>query len=328
MGSLFIPLLLVGAAWLGMNLLHGLWVGLRRRAWEKLARREPNGLLPDAAAYRIGNGPVALLFIHGFADTPCIWRRMTRRLAEGERFTCRAMRLPGSAETAAHARCQSLALWRTQVADELVRLRETHEAVWIVGHSLGGALALDAALRLPDLVDGVAVFAPLIDVARARCPLLPPRVWFALARVALCLSPTFESPFAAQGVAEDDPSFTFARDRFIPFCVYRALFRLISEIRPRAASLACPLFALTASHDSVVDTAAAQRWLAACPGPKSVRDLPEASHVIPLCAEWEALADEMAAFILAHPRFTDFCFSAGRAVSPRPPQRRAAITRF
>jgi hypothetical protein len=50
----------------------------------------------------------------------------------------------------------------------------------------------------------------------------------------------------------------------------------------------------------VVDTAAAQRWLAACPGPKAVRDLPEASHVIPLCAEWEALTDEMAAFILAH----------------------------
>ena len=96
------PLIWVGAVWLATNLLHGLWVGLRRRAWEKRAHRGPSGLLPDAAAYRIGNGPVALLFIHGFADSPCIWRRMTRRLAEGERFTCRAMRLlPAEAIVAA-----------------------------------------------------------------------------------------------------------------------------------------------------------------------------------------------------------------------------------
>ena len=118
-------------------------------------------------------------------------------------------------------------------------LEAQHEAPrTLIGHSLGGALALDAALRLPDLVNGVALFAPLIEVSRKRCPLLPPHVWFAIARVALCLSPTFESPFAVQGVAEDDPSFAFARDRFIPFCVYRSLFRLIREIRPRAARLA------------------------------------------------------------------------------------------
>lgn len=295
------PLILVGAAWLGTNLLHGLWVGLRRRAWEKRIRREPNGLLPDAAAYRIGNGPVALLFIHGFADTPCIWRRITHRLAEEGTFTCRAMRLPGSAEPVAHARRrQSLTLWRTQVADELMRLRETHDAVWIVGHSLGGALALDATLRLPDLVDGAAVFAPLIDVARARCPLLPPRVWFALARIALCLSPTFESPFAAQAVADDDPSFTFVRDRFIPFCVYRALFRLIREIRPQSDCLDCPFFAVTASRDSVVDTAAAHHWIAGCTGPKEVRDLPDSGHEIPLSIGWRILIDDMAAFIRAH----------------------------
>ncbi|HRR35066.1 MAG TPA: alpha/beta hydrolase [Kiritimatiellia bacterium] len=291
------PLVGVGALWLVTNLVHGLWVEVRRRAWEKRVRRGSDGLFPDAAAYQVGNGPVALLFIHGFADTPYIWQRITRRLAEGGRFTCRAMRLPGSAEPVSSARGQSLARWRTQVADELVRLREGHDAVWVVGHSLGGALALDAALRLPDMVDGVAVLAPLIEVSRTRSPLLPPRVWFALARVVLCLSPTFESPFAAQGVAEDDPSFIYPRDRFIPFCVYRALFRLIRDNRLRAPRLACPIFAVTAAQDSVVDTAAAQRWLAACKGPSSIRELPETGHVIPLCADWKRVTDDMAAFI-------------------------------
>ena len=297
MGSLLFTLLVIVAAWLGTNLLHRLWVGLRHRAWEKHANRDPDGLLPGAAAYQVGDGSVALLFIHGFADTPYIWRRITHRLAEGGGFTCRAMRLPGSAEPVARARRQSLEVWRAQVTDDLVQLRETHETVWVVGHSLGGALALDAALRLPDLVNGVALFAPLIEVSRKRCPLLPPHVWFAIARVALCLSPMFESPFSVRGVAEDDPAFTYARDRFIPFCVYRALFKLASENRPRAAQLTCPVFAVTAARDSVVDTAAAQHWLTACKGPTSVRDLPETGHVIPLCADWKNLTDDMAAFI-------------------------------
>ena len=125
------------------------------------------------------------------------------------------MRLPGSAEPVARARRQSLEVWRAQVTDELVQLRETHETVWVVGHSLGGALALDAALRLPDLVNGVAL-APLIEVSRKRM-LLPPHLWFAIARVALsrrCLN----RPFLCRGCGR---SRLHARARpFIPFCVY------------------------------------------------------------------------------------------------------------
>ena len=285
--------------WLTINFLHGLWVGIRRYFWEKRMAREPNDLLPEAAAYRIGSGRIALLFIHGFADTPCIWRRITRHLAAKGLFTCRAMRLPGSAEPPAFAKQQSLHRWRAQVADEIVRLRETHETVWLIGHSLGGALALDAALRLPDMVDGVAVMAPMLEISRRRCPLLPANAWFALARVALGLSPTFESPFSADGVAADDPSFVYKRDRYIPFAVYRGLFALIRDLRRQSARLTCPLFAVTAGNDSVVDSQTALCWLAACPAPKEVRVLPEADHVIPLAAGWETLADDIAAFILA-----------------------------
>jgi len=291
-------LLTLVLAWLAINLLHAAWVETRRALWEERLKREANGLLPGASAYRIGNGPIALLFIHGFADTPCIWRRITRHLAQKGPFACRAMRLTGSAEPAAWAKKQSLQLWRAQIADEIIRLRETHEAVWVVGHSLGGALALDAALRSPASVDGVAVFAPLIEVARKRSPLLSPGTWFRIARVAFVLSPTFESPFSADGVAVDDPSFTYTRDRFIPFCVYRGLFELIRSNRGQAARLDKPVFAATAARDSVVDTPAALRWLAGCPGPKEIRELSDVGHVIPLETGWQPLTDDLAAFIL------------------------------
>jgi pimeloyl-ACP methyl ester carboxylesterase len=290
-------LFILTAAWLGVNLLHAAWVEIRRFFWEKGITRDAEGLLPSAAAYTAGSGPVALLFIHGFADTPMIWKRMAERLAATGNFTCRAMRLPGSAEPAPQARLQSLGRWRQAIDEEIDALRAAHVNVWVIGHSMGAALALDAALRSPDRVAGVAVLAPMIEVSRRRSPLLPPGVWFRLARVALSLSPTFESCFSADGVAVDDPAFTYTRDRFIPFSVYCGLFQLIRSNRGQAALLSQPVFAATAERDSVIDTPSALRWIAACPGPKDVRALTDIGHVIPLETGWQALADGIAAFI-------------------------------
>ena len=290
--------------WLAANLLHAAWVQTRRYCWERRIARDADGLLPHAAAFTAGEGTTALLLIHGFADTPRIWKRMADRLAASGTVTCRAMRLPCSAQPAAQARHQSLARWRQAVDEELDRLSAKHTDVWVAGHSMGGALALDAALRRPAAVAGVAVFAPMIEVSRRRSPLLAPAVWFRLASWTLFLSPTFESCFSADGVAADDPSFTYTRDRFIPFCVYRGLFELIRANRSRAACLACPVFAATAERDSVVDTPAALRWLSGCRGPKRIHTLTDIGHVIPLENGWQSLTDGLAGFIREQSQLT------------------------
>jgi len=288
-------LILIGL-WIAANLLHAVWVQSRRFCWERRITRDADGLLPHAAAFSVGNGPTALLLIHGFADTPRIWKRMADGLASSGSLTCNAMRLPGSGQTAAQTRTQSLALWRQAIDKELDGLCASHTNVWIVGHSLGAALAIDAALR-HDTISGVAAFAPMIKVSNRRSPLLPPAAWFRIASVALCLSPTFESCFSAENAAVDDPSFTYMRDRFIPFCVYRGLFELIRSNRKRAARLQCPVFAATAEYDAVVDTPAALRWLSCCPGSKRIRALKGIGHVIPLEIGWQSITDDLASFI-------------------------------
>jgi alpha-beta hydrolase superfamily lysophospholipase len=283
--------------WLAANLIHTAWVSVRRLLWERRIVRDADGLLPDAAAFTVGNGPIALLFVHGFADTPRVWKRFAERLAATGLFTCRALRLPGCAEPAERARRQSLARWQAAVDDEIDRLRAAHTHLWLVGHSLGGALSIDAALRRPGIVHGLVLLAPLINVSRKRSPLLPPALWFKLATVALACSPTFESCFSANGVAADDPSFTYTRDRFIPFGVYRALFALVRINRDRASTLSLPVFAELSGRDKVVDTPAAQVWLAGCRGETHVRVAADIGHVVPIELGWQTLADDVAAFI-------------------------------
>lgn len=290
-------LLALLAAWLAANLLHALWIGMRWRHWERRVRRDAAGVAEGAGAYTVGGGPVAILWVHGFADTPQTFRRLAERVAAAGGCTCRVMRLPGAAEPLGVAACQTQATWLSAVAEELAALRRTHARVWLLGHSLGGTLALATALRAPAAVGGLILLAPLIAVSRRRSPFLPPRVWFALARLTFILSRTFESCFDVNAVAADDPGFFYHRDRFIPFATYRNLFALTAALAPRAAELRVPVFAALAAEDRVVDTPAARRWLDGVQAPKIVRILPGVAHALPLEAGWQALADEIAAFV-------------------------------
>ena len=283
--------------WMLANALHYLWIHVRLRQWEHGFVRDAQGLRPGVVPYTIGTGPIAVLWVHGFADSPAIFRRMTQRLADTGRFTCRAMRLPGAGEPMRPAARVTLADLAAAVRREIAELRRDHAQVWLVGHSMGASLALQVALEPADGVVGVMALAPMIRVSRRRAPVLPPALWFRLANVVFCLSRTFESCFAPTAVAADDPAFTINRDRFIPFNTYCTVFALTEALAPRAPALRVPIFAALAIEDRVVDTRTAQHWLKAVTAPKTVRLLPEVSHDLPLEIGWQALTDEMAGFI-------------------------------
>ncbi len=283
--------------WLAANAFHRLWIGTRLRRWEQTFVRDAQGLRPDVSPYTVGTGPVALLWVHGFADSPAVFRRMTQRLADTGRFTCRAMRLPGAGEPVSDAARVSLVDLEESVRAEIASLRQRHTQVWVVGHSMGASLALQVALDPDSQLAGVVVLAPLLRVSRRRAPVLPPSVWFRLASGTFRFSRTFESCFAPSVVAKDDPAFIIRRDRFIPFHTYQHVFTLIAALAPRASALHVPVFAALAANDRVVDTPAAQQWLAVVPAVKVVHVLPDVAHELPLGNSWQQITDDMAGFI-------------------------------
>jgi carboxylesterase len=289
-------LLEILSLWLAANALHALWIGARRRGWERTFARDAAGVREGAQAYTAGAGPIALLWIPGFSDPPAMLRRLAQRLADTGRFTCRVMRLPGAGEPTRAAARQSLDDWRAAVRREVAALRRDHARVWVAGHSLGAGLALLTALEAGAGVDGVVAITPLLRISRRRAPVLSPGAWFALARVVFALSPTFENCFAPTAVADDDPSFRVSRDRFIAFATYRNLFALTAALAPQAERLRTPLLAVLAAEDRVVDTPAVQRWCERVTAPKMVRLLPQTGHLVTLAPGWERVADDIAAF--------------------------------
>lgn len=270
------------ALWLLANLTHRLWIGLRRRGWEQGLTRNADGLLLDALPWSSGHGTTAILMIHGFADSPAVFRMLAAQLAPYQ-LHCHAMRLPGSGDALQVAARQTTESLLAAIQHEIARLRTSHERVWLLGHSLGGGLALLTQLRDPTAADGLLLLAPLLKVSRARSPLLPPHLWFWIAQTALPLSATFESSFAPQVLTHDGSAIRYTRDRFIPFATYRILFQLTHTLGRRAANFTVPLFAALAATDRIVDTPAAHAWLSAATTPRrQLITLPESGHAIPL----------------------------------------------
>jgi pimeloyl-ACP methyl ester carboxylesterase len=92
-----------------------------------------------------GRGPV-LLLLHGIANSSRTWERVAPLLSE--RFTLIAPDLLGHGESATPRGDYSLGAHATGVRDLLTALG--HERVTVVGHSLGGGIAMQFAYQFPE----------------------------------------------------------------------------------------------------------------------------------------------------------------------------------
>ena len=287
-------LLTIVVVFLGVNLVVAVLTTLWHWVWCRTVEWMSDGIMPSAVPLEAGEGETAVLFVHGFNDVPYVWHRFVDALS-ARGFHCRAMRLPGAG--AAVCRPTLVAL-RKAVDDELLALRKSHRRVVLVGHSLGGALSLDAVLRATRRGEGVlpdklVLLAPLIEVSRARSPVLTPFAWYRLLRIFLPALRWVPSVFKEYLHAEDDASFVYRRDRFNEIGWYESLFALVAALR--RAPLQCltvPTVVYVAGEDRVVDSEATRLRFRESRGVELV-ECPGSSHVIPLNSYWNRVLCEI-----------------------------------
>lgn len=230
------------------------------------------------------DGAPAVLMIHGFADGPAVFRFLAPALAEAG-FCTKGIHVKGFGRAPEHMKGVRLSDWQ-EACD--AALDELHAAdpgrpVWLLGHSLGGTLAMDAALRHPEKVAGIVLLAPLIKPSDAKSPLLSPRAWFTVLSRFLVFTSVVESRLP-KDINDFDILLDYETDRFIHKDLYRALFDAVDAIQNRPDEWKGPLYVAISPKDRVVDTEATTSYFFAATNVTAARlsERHASGHVLPL----------------------------------------------
>ena len=159
-------MMLLFAAFFGLLALGALVLFTAHTARRVDAALPPLGRFVEVGGARIhylerGSGP-ALLFINGLGGN---MRTFTHSVLDrlADEFRVVVMERPGSGESTRAPRACARLGSQAETVSAFIRALELDRPV-LVGHSLGGAVALSVALDHPEQVRGLALIAPLANV--------------------------------------------------------------------------------------------------------------------------------------------------------------------
>lgn len=284
------------AVWWGGDFGYSRYIARRYRKSEAHTQRYADGVRKGCRAFDIGKGDTALLFVHGFADSPAMFRHMAETLAD-EEFECRGMRLPGFAVPIEQASVVGREAWRDALAFELEDLRRTHDAVYIVGHSLGATVAMAQLMEDPSAADGAILLCPMLEVSDRRSPLLSPKQWFHVGSALTHFTTVVESRFpldVTSAVVTNTPG----RDSFVTVHTLSELFSLMASVTKSPQDFESPALVIVAGQDRVVDPHATVRFFEQSKAhPQEVLMLKEEGHMVPLGRQADPMCTRIKGFI-------------------------------
>lgn len=114
---------------------------------------------------KVGEGKQAIIFIPGLASSGNVWEETVANFKEN--FSCYTLTMPGFAGVKPEDD-PSFEKWEKAVAD-YIRENEMDQSI-LVGHSMGGALAMAIAADYPDLISKIVVVDALPFLAALQDP--------------------------------------------------------------------------------------------------------------------------------------------------------------
>ncbi len=259
---------------------------------------------------------IPVLLLHGSYATGRWWERFAAALPEQFYAVAPDLRgCGGSEHTAAGYEIES-------IADDVAALAAALE--WqefhLVGHSTGGAVAMEFALRHQELLSSLT----LIDTAPAEGVFTPLDTYLLLERMrtdrellAAALSllmPSFDRSTAENGVFFDrlvDDAAAMAPAAFTETARSLTQWNRFADVR----RLGLPVLLLWGDQDTIVGRESTTRTLLSIPGARNLEVLRNTGHS-PHIEAPQAVADRFIEFILtAHDGWTDL---RNRPVEPPP----------
>lgn len=112
-----------------------------------------------------GQGKKSIIFIPGFASSAAVWDDTKEKFEKN--YTCYTLTMAGFAGVAPQ-KDSSFENWETAIAD-FIKENNIHNPI-IIGHSMGGALALALAADYPELIGKIVVVDALPCLAALSNP--------------------------------------------------------------------------------------------------------------------------------------------------------------
>jgi len=212
---------------------------------------------PEHAPFAFAGAATGALLIHGFPGTPAEMRPLGERLAAAG-IAARGLLLPGFGADIARLGDMKRDDWLKAAAAEWAAVRAAHERAFLIGYSMGGALALRLAAESPPAA--VVLLSPFWQLGGWQAQLLP-----LLKHIVPTIAPFQKADFSdpavrqqlaaiAPGASLDDPETQqFFREQVrLPLGVIDEVRRLGREAYRAACDVNSPTLILQAAGDGTV----------------------------------------------------------------------------
>lgn len=219
-------------------------------------------------------GKPAVLLVHGFPGTPAEMRPLAE-IFHVAGWTAQGILLPGFGPDLGTLFARTHDDWATAIREALEALRREHAPVVLLGHSMGGALALRVAAETPP--DALILLAPFWRFASVT-PLFQ-LLWPAFRRVVRTLRPFSRLDPQNRDVRAaigqyfpefdlDDPAVLAALREFsVPTSVFEQLRRAGEAGRAAAGRVHVPTLAVQGLQDGLIPLQRTRTLVMDIPGP-------------------------------------------------------------
>ena len=264
--------------------------------WEATIERNDAGIQIGADSFALPGGKTCLLLVHGFNDSPRTFERMADLLHQ-KGLSVYAVRLPGFGVTVQRMNDCQCEQWVETVLDRAERLRKEYDRVVVVGHSLGGAVAIGSLLKKPELFDGVVLLAPAIEVSDLRSPVFPTRFWRRVGDLLLRFSSVYQSPYDRNDCRDPKYRNPAYKCPFATRNIVQQTFRLMDQNLDKAGEITLPVLMVLSRDDQIVDWVAAERYFVQLgSAEKQLVFYDSSGHALTVDYDWKQITDNIFEF--------------------------------
>jgi esterase/lipase len=241
-------------------------------------------------------GEDAALLIHGYPGTSAEMRPVAKILHQSG-WTVRGMLLPGFGNEIATLAAKRHGDWQMAVESELVSLQQYYKRVLLVGYSMGGALAINAAAKYR--VDGLILFSPFVEVQHILWKALPViRLAFPKVKIFRLMKPNFADPQTREGIRNfmpdadlDAPEVQAAILNFeLPVAMFNEIRTLGQKAQKAASSIRVPSLVFQGLQDELVKAEGSRKLVQKMKGHVEYQEI-DAPHEIlnPVLEGWSTV---------------------------------------